>query len=217
MSVSIQVTGSLSAHWTVWPLPPGSFTPLVTPSVCPITTWRRDSARRPTRTTQRSSAHLTTPDWTLWNMERWVSLSVCLSVCLYPSLTCLSLTCLSLRSTLLWLTVDQEPMIWPLNFWTSHQLVTSDWGFSESEHSMLTWWRWAPGTPGTLTPSSPGGWDRLLLLMSCGYMVNMFTSCQAGWIRELQCQFSLIQPPCSRQAPIVWSGSISSNKMCQHH
>lgn len=75
LSVS-QVTGSWSALWTVSPLTRGNFMPSVILSVWHVTTSRRGLDLRPTRATQRSSVHLTIPDWTHWSMERWGSLPV---------------------------------------------------------------------------------------------------------------------------------------------
>lgn len=73
-----QVTGSWSALWTAWTMTPGSIMPSVTLSVCCVTTSPQDSDLRHTSGTLKSSAHRTTPDWTLWNMERWDKPSVCL-------------------------------------------------------------------------------------------------------------------------------------------
>lgn len=85
-----------------------------------------------------------------------------ISIAIALSLTCLSFyPSFSPRYTPLSLMADPELMIWLLTSWTLHQLVSSDWGFSESEHSTQTSWHWAPETPETLTPLSPGGWDRL--------------------------------------------------------
>lgn len=181
LSVS-QVTGSWSALWMVSPLTRGNFMPSVIRSVWHVTTSHRDLDLRPTRATQRSSVHLTIPDWTHWSMERWGCLTdstpvcltelnlkwnkslSCLSQCIITSsLTWLHVSCSSPRSTHLWLMDDPVLMIWARTSWTSLQLVTLDWDFSESELWMLTWWHWVYATPETLTPLSPGGWDKQIV------------------------------------------------------
>lgn len=76
-------TGSWRGLWMASHTRPGSTMPWVIQSVWPVTMSPPVLGLPPTREMMRSSAPPTTPDWCLWNMERWAAYLVLLHVYIF--------------------------------------------------------------------------------------------------------------------------------------